>query len=107
LKKDEQLIYNACQALLVVIGEETNKIESELLNEHPHIPWKNIKKLRNRIAHDYRGLDPTISYSVIRRQLNPLKDSLIKMLEKIDYPVKKLNTILDSEYYSHIGYLRK
>ena len=63
--------------------------------------------MRNRIAHDYRGLDPTIPFAVISRHLNPLKEALIGMITEIDYLSDKLAKILSSDYYKHIRYLSK
>ncbi len=105
--RDDQLIYNACLTLLMTLGEEINKISDELKVEHSDIPWQSIKGMRNRIAHDYRGLDPTIPYNTIKQYLNPLKESLILMLDQVDYPDLKLNKILESRYYKHLQYLKR
>ena len=91
----------------MTIGEEVNKIEQQLKDEYPDIPWQNIKGMRNRIAHDYRGLDPTIPFSIVKQFVDPLRDCFISMMDKIDYPAEKLNKILDSRYYKHIRYLKK
>lgn len=107
LEKDDQLIYNACLTLLLTLGEETNKIDSDLLAEFPQIPWQQIKGLRNRIVHDYRGLDPTIPFDVIKSHLGELRSALIAMIEKVDYPQEKLNKVLQSNYFKHIRYLEK
>ena len=107
LERNDQLNYNACLTLLMTIGEEVNKIDTLLKEEYPTIPWQNIKGMRNRIAHDYRGLDPTIPYSIIRNYLLPLKDCFISMIDRIDYPRAKLNTVLDSPYYKHVRYLKR
>ena len=50
---NDQMNFNACQILLLVIGEEAKKITQELKEEHDSIPWNLISGLRNRIAHDY------------------------------------------------------
>ena len=107
LERSDQLVYNACLTLLMTIGEEVNKIDVDLKEEYPHIPWQSIKGMRNRIAHDYRGLDPTIPYSIIKQFLSPLKECFTSMIVKIDYPKAKLNKVLDSTYYKHIRYLKK
>jgi uncharacterized protein with HEPN domain len=91
----------------MTIGEETGKVEEELKDEYSAIPWQNIKGMRNRIAHDYRGLDPTIPYSVIKQFMEPLRNCLILMLDKVDYSTTKLNKVLESKYYKHLQYLKK
>ena len=39
------------------MGELTNKLDNEYLNKHSDIPWFKIKGLRNRIVHDYEGIN--------------------------------------------------
>ncbi len=65
-KANDQLNFNTTQALLLVIGEESRKIVINLKNEFPDIPWHLIAGLRNRIAHDYRSIDPNISFDVVK-----------------------------------------
>ena len=55
-EKNDQLNYNAVIKMISVIGEEISKVDPKLLMNH-HIDWQAIKGTRNRIVHDYRGLD--------------------------------------------------
>lgn len=64
-RANDQMNFNACQILLQTIGEESKKIEGDLKDKYPSIPWQNIGNLRNRIAHDYRGTEPAIIFDVI------------------------------------------
>ncbi len=82
----------------MVIGEETKKIDEDLKSEFSEIPWPVISGLRNRIAHDYRSINPNISFDVIRNYLPGLKTVLIKMIEKVDYPSEKLNIIWNRNF---------
>ncbi|HMO39160.1 MAG TPA: DUF86 domain-containing protein [Saprospiraceae bacterium] len=105
LKANDQLNFNACQTLLMVIGEETKKIESGLKDQFKEIPWKQIAGLRNRIAHDYRSLNPDISFDIIENYLPDLRRCLIEMVSLIDYPKEKLAKVVNTEYYKHLKYL--
>lgn len=53
LTKDDPMVFNACQTLLMVIGKETKKPDQELKNELPSIPW-------TLMAHDDRGVNPEV-----------------------------------------------
>ncbi len=107
LNANDQLNFNACQTLLLVIGEETKKIDKDLKNEYDSIPWHLIAGLRNRIAHDYRSINPNISFDIIKNYLNPLKEVLIEMLEKIEFEPSLLVKAVGSLHYSHLKYLLK
>jgi uncharacterized protein with HEPN domain len=46
---NEQLNFNASQALLMVIGEETKKIEEPLKDKFKNIPWRQISGMRKKL----------------------------------------------------------
>lgn len=54
--KDKKTI-NACVFNLSQIGELTGKISEETIKENPQIEWRGLKGLRNRIVHDYDGVN--------------------------------------------------
>ncbi len=103
---EDQLYFNASSNLLLVIGEETAKIDTKLKEKFNEIPWNAIKNLRNRLVHDYRGSDPDIIWQIIIIELSPLKEVLIKMLNFIDYDKEILHLAIESEYYRHLSYLK-
>jgi len=90
---------------LLVIGEEVKKIDNNLKEEHKGIPWAEISKLRNRIAHDYRSIDPNISFDVIKNYLPELKLELLKMLNKVSFERELLIKTVNSNQYRHLKYL--
>jgi len=105
LEANDQMNFNACQTLLLAIGEETKKIDKALKNEFSSIPWKQIANFRNRLAHDYRGVDPDVTYEIIIDYLPGLKKVMIEMLQKIDYEENVLVDAINSKYYKHLAYL--
>lgn len=104
-ESNEQMNFNAYQILLLVIGEEAKKLNSELKQEHDSIPWHLITQLRNRIAHEYRSIDPNISFDIIQNYLPSLKNELVIMLEKVDFTQRLLIKAVKSSHYRHLAYL--
>jgi len=104
---NNQMNFNACQILLLTIGEESKKLDQALKDQAPQIPWPQIYSLRNRIAHDYRGIDPYISYDVITNYLPDLKTALVNMIPSISFEWEVLLNALNSPFYKNIQYLRK
>lgn len=105
-EKDDQLNYNACLNLLAVVGEETKKIDALIKADFPNLRWRDVQSLRNRIVHDYRGLDVEVAYETITQHLEPLKQVSIEVFHHIDISVERIATILNSPYYRHIHYLK-
>lgn len=62
-----------------IIGEAANRIDPSFRNQHPDIEWKRIRGFRNRIVHDYFGIDYEIVWDIIEFYLDELIENLIKM----------------------------
>lgn len=56
----------------VVIGEASNRIPEDFKILHGQIPWNEMRGLRNRIAHDYFGIDYEIVWDIIHTNLEGL-----------------------------------
>ena len=102
---NRQLNFNATVNLLIAIGEENKKIDKNLKTS-PLINWKNLSAMRDKISHDYRGVDESIVWSVIQDYLPKLKVALIEIIPKIDNYSNYLEEALNSEYYEDLQYLR-
>jgi hypothetical protein len=61
---------------LEIIGEAARQIPGDFSAAHPSVPWRRIAGLRNRIVHDYVGLDLEIIWEVIQTDLPQLKSQL-------------------------------
>lgn len=64
------------------IGELVKNIEDETQKQYPEIEWIIIKNLRNKIVHDYEGINLTIIWDILKNDLMPLKNNLQKILNK-------------------------
>ena len=76
--QDEKTV-DAVVRNLEVLGEAARQIPDEFAAGHPNVPWRKITGLRNRIVHDYFGLDLEIIWQIVRNDLPPLKAALEKM----------------------------
>lgn len=62
--KDEKTI-DAVVRNFEIIGEAANRIDPAFRINHPKIEWKRIRGFRNRIVHDYFGIDYGIVWSLL------------------------------------------
>jgi uncharacterized protein with HEPN domain len=67
---------------LSVIGEAANHISPATQKALPSIPFRAIRGLRNRIAHDYGAIDFKIVWEVTQKEINPLITALESHLRK-------------------------
>ena len=73
--------------LIESIGEASKKIDrhfSDFLSLNaPEIPWKEIKGMRDYIAHGYFNIDADIVYDVVKNELKHLISAINRLLESI------------------------
>ena len=82
------VLLDATCMLLIAIGESLKNLdkttEGVLLPMYPSIPWKNIKGLRDIIAHHYFDVDASQILWIIKNEVAPLKNA-------IQFFIKELN----------------
>lgn len=59
-----------------VIGEASNRLPEEFKQAHAYVDWARIRGFRNRIVHDYFGIDHTIVWNIIQHYLPILIETL-------------------------------
>jgi uncharacterized protein with HEPN domain len=105
---NDQMNLNASLTLLSNIGENVSKITEKLKQEYSSIEWIKIKDFRNRIVHDYVGIDLAIVYEIISKDLHVLKpkiESIIhEKLKKNIFDIEELEISQNSNFYKHIDY---
>jgi uncharacterized protein with HEPN domain len=74
---------NAVIRSLEVLGESTRKIPDDIRNKVPGVPWEKITGMRNKLAHEYFGVDLGIVWTVIKEELPPLKPNLVQLFKEV------------------------
>jgi uncharacterized protein with HEPN domain len=59
-----------------IIGEAANRLPEDFKDSHTQIDWHRIRGFRNRIVHDYMGIDFGIVWEIRNNYLLMLIDSL-------------------------------
>ena len=60
-----------------IIWEAANRIDSDYKTSFPEVEWKRLRGFRNRIIHDYFGIDYEIVWNIFKEDI----DILIEQLE--------------------------
>ncbi len=63
-----------------IIGEASLWIDEDFRLENPQIEWKKLRGFRNRIVHDYFGIDYEIVWSILTQDLEELVFQLDQLL---------------------------
>ena len=105
---NDQMNLNASLTLLSNIGENVSKITEKLRQEYSNIEWQQIKNVRNRIVHDYTGIDLAIVYEIITNDLKILKHDIEKIIiskknQKI-FNIEEIEVCTGSMFYRHVDF---
>ncbi|MGB3466246.1 MAG: HepT-like ribonuclease domain-containing protein [Cyclobacteriaceae bacterium] len=63
-----------------IIGEAANRIDDDFRIHNPEIEWNRLRGFRNRIVHEYFGIDLEIVWNIIETYLITLIDWLETMI---------------------------
>lgn len=72
---DDKCIQQAVIMSLIIIGEAATKIMDkypEFVHTHSEIPWRNMRGMRNRIAHGYFDINLDVVWDTVQIALPEL-----------------------------------
>jgi uncharacterized protein with HEPN domain len=76
------MVQDAVIRNLEIIGEASKKISQPVKEKSKEIPWKQISGMRDKLIHNYFGVDLISVWSVVKNDLSVFKNQLTKL--KID-----------------------
>lgn len=88
------VLLDATCMLLIAIGESLKNLDKvtngELLPTYPSIPWKNVKGLRDIIAHHYFDVDAAQILWIIKNEISPLKEAIRFFINDLSKSLEKM-----------------
>jgi uncharacterized protein with HEPN domain len=80
---DNKTIYAVVRAL-EIIGEATKQIPEPLRRKYATVPWREMARMRDKLIHQYFGVDLQVVWKTVRNDLTPLKSVIIEMIRNED-----------------------
>jgi uncharacterized protein with HEPN domain len=69
-------IQDATVRNLEIIGEAVKGLSSDFRKKHRHVPWQDIAGMRDRLIHDYAGVNWDIVWDVVQTKVPQLRRHL-------------------------------
>jgi uncharacterized protein with HEPN domain len=83
-KKDflnDETIKRAVVRSLEIIGEATKKIPADFKVKYDSVQWKNMAGMRDRLIHDYIGVDYSIVWDVVKNKIPELYIQIVHVID--------------------------
>jgi len=81
-RNDKKAIYAVIRAI-EVIGEAAKKIPGSIRNKYPDIPWKDMAGMRDKLVHEYFGVDVEVLWKTIQQDLPTLKVLISEVVKEL------------------------
>jgi len=81
-RRDRKTI-NAVVRSIEVIGEATKKISKVLKDKDKQVPWKKMAGMRDKLIHEYFGVDVEILWKTVKNDIPPLRQSIQNILKSL------------------------
>ncbi|OFY91459.1 MAG: hypothetical protein A3K10_10710 [Bacteroidetes bacterium RIFCSPLOWO2_12_FULL_31_6] len=79
---DNETLKRAVVRSLEIIGEATKKIPADFKVKWNSIQWKNMAGMRDRLIHDYIGVNYSIVWDVIKNKIPDLHQQISNVLNQ-------------------------
>jgi uncharacterized protein with HEPN domain len=79
----ERMRQDATIRKLQVIGQAVKNLSEHSKSRQPDIPWKQIAGLRDKVIHDYFGVNLDIVWAVVEKNLPQLRRAVDDLLSDV------------------------
>lgn len=83
---DDGLIFDAVRVRIIEIGEAVKDIDPDLLATEPGIPWRDVARMRDHLAHSYFDTAHSVVAATVEHDLPDLVLAVERLLQRTDSP---------------------
>jgi uncharacterized protein with HEPN domain len=81
---EDKMRQDAVIRQLSIFGEAAGDLSEEFQQEYPAIPWSDIYGMRNKLVHDYFGVDLEAVWDTVKQDVPPLSRTVQKALSTLE-----------------------
>lgn len=78
---NDEVLKRAIIRSLEVIGEATKKIPENIKEQWGDVPWRNIAGMRDKLIHNYMGVNYAIVWDVVKNKIPEIKSIVSQIID--------------------------
>ena len=82
--RSNTMIHDAVIRNFEIIGEASKKLSGDIKSTYQYVPWKSMAGMRDKLIHDYFGVDLDIVWDTINNFLPKLRAQIEEIITKIE-----------------------
>ena len=79
----DEVMSRAIVKSIEIIGEATKNLPTDWRDAYPEIQWRNIARMRDKLTHHYFDTDFEFVWIVLQKLIDPLGETVARMLEEL------------------------
>ncbi len=81
-EEDEKTAFAVIRGL-EIIGEATKKIPPDVRQRYPDLPWQSMAGMRDKLIHDYIGVNLAVVWRTVQEDLPRLRPKLEEIIAEL------------------------
>lgn len=80
----KSMVHDAVFRRLEIIGEAAKHVPSDFRAQYRAVPWREVAGMRDKLIHDYLGVDLELTWKVVQNDLPPLFEQIRALQEDLE-----------------------
>jgi len=77
--ENDIMLQDAVIRNIEIIGEASKKLSNQFRETNDHIPWNDMAGMRDKLIHDYFGVDIEMVWKTVTQDIPVLEDMISKL----------------------------
>ena len=79
--KNTRLIQDGVIRQIEIIGEAVRHVSKDIRKTYPEIPWQDVAGMRDKLIHDYIGVNYTIVWDVVKNKIPEIQVIVAQIIQ--------------------------